>query len=114
MASPIKEQKYSSIRIEDADLENDSDTTLGSEGFLEKRAKRQRRRCRKPSLQSALTWFRWTLVIMLQSVIIFLLLRDTKEPDVKSTAWSQADTETGGDINGLYIPSKDGVHVLDN
>jgi hypothetical protein len=111
MASPIKEQKYSSIRIEDADLENDSDTTLGSEGFLEKRAKRQRHRCRKPGSQSALTWFRWTIVVMLQSVVIFLLLRDAKKPDLESTGWSQADTETGGDINGLYIPSKNGVQI---
>lgn len=110
MASPVKQQKYSSIQLADADIEDDSDTTLGSIDFLEKRTKRRRRHCRRPELQSVFTWFRWTSVVVLQTVIIVLLLRNTDRASPKPKGWSQADTETGGDINGLYIPSKSFYH----
>jgi len=113
MALPIADQKYSSIRLADADLEDDSDTTLGSIHFTERRTKRRRRQCRKPELQSVFTWLRWTIVVLLQSAIIFLLVRNNQTTDRKTTGWSQADTETGGDINGLYVPSMDNLHPLE-
>lgn len=106
MALPLAEQKYSSIRLADADLENDSDTTLGSTGFLEKGTKRRRRFSKNPATQSLFTWVRWSIVILLQSVILFLLVRSSQPTNRKTPGWSQADTETGGDINGLYVPSK--------
>jgi len=106
MALPLTEQKYSSIRLADADLENDSDTTLGSTGFLEKSTKRRTRFSKRLATQSLFTWIRWIIMVLLQSVIIFLLVRNNQPTDRKTSRWSQADTETGGDINGLYIPSK--------
>lgn len=106
MALPIKEQRYSSIQLADADLEDDSDTTLGSIGFSANRTKRRRRVCQKPGTQALFIWFRWLSVIVLQSIIIFLLVRKNQTPNHRTSGWSQTDTETGGDINGLYIPSK--------
>ena len=104
MASPKKESRYSTLQgVDDLDLENDSDTTLASEGFLGKNvAKRPSRYSRNSKVQTILTWIRWGLIVALQSVMIFLLLRSTSAP--AKEGWTQADTETGGDINGLYVP----------
>lgn len=104
MASPKKESRYSSLQgVEDLDLENDSDTTLASEGFLGKNGtKRASRYTRNTKVQTILTWSRWSLIVALQSVMIFLLLRNPSTTEEKG--WTQADTETGGDINGLYVP----------
>ncbi|QDS71425.1 hypothetical protein FKW77_003424 [Venturia effusa] len=104
MALALVEQKYSSVRLADPDLENDSDTTLGSTILLEKNTKRRRRASNRPAPHSLLTWIRWTIVILLQSFIIFLLLRSSGTKGRKTSRWSPADTETGGDINGLYVP----------
>jgi hypothetical protein len=103
MALPKKETKYSTLKdMEDLDLENDSDTTLASEGFLGKNGtKRPSRYSRNTKVQTILTWGRWALIVALQSIMIFLLLRN---PQTKEKGWTQADTETGGDINGLYVP----------
>lgn len=104
----MAENRYSGLEKEelelDLDLENDSDTTLASSGFLEKSApkKRSSRKSRISKIQIALTWLRWVLVVVLQSVILVLLLRN---PSASSTTWSKDDTETGGDVNGLYKPS---------
>ena len=104
MASPKKESKYSSLKAaEDLDLENDSDTTLASEGFLGKNSvKRSSRYSRNSKVQTALTWGRWGFIVTLQSIMILLLLRFPTATERKD--WKQADTETGGDINGLYVP----------
>ena len=104
MASPKKESKYASLQdIEDLDLENDSDTTLASEGFLGTNGtKRPSRYARNTKVQTILTWCRWGLIVTLQSAMIFLLLRT--RTTTESKGWTQADTETGGDINGLYEP----------
>jgi hypothetical protein len=105
MSSPKKESRYSSLEeAEDLDLENDSDTTLASEGFLGKNTtKRPSRHSRNSKIQSALTWSRWGFIVTLQSIVIFLLLRSPATTE-KKKGWTQADTETGGDINGLYVP----------
>jgi hypothetical protein len=101
MALPTKEHGYSSLRINYADLDDDSDTTLGSAESHGKRSKRQRKRflCSK----SAATWFRWGSIFGLQSVVLVLLVLNLKT--IRKEKWKKADTETGGDINGLYIPS---------
>jgi hypothetical protein len=46
------------------------------------------------------------VVVLLQSVIILLLLQGNGYLDTKSEKWDEKMTETGGDINGLYVPSK--------
>ena len=104
MASPKKESRYSTLQgVEDLDMENDSDTTLASEGFLGKTVtKRPSRYSRNSKVQTTLTWIRWGSIVALQSVMIVLLLRNTSAP--AKEGWTQADTETGGDINGLYVP----------
>ena len=100
-----KEQRYSSLEgAEDLDLENDSDTTLASSGFLGKTGKRTSRNSRNSRIQLTLTWFRWGFVVVLQSIILVLLLEQTNISF--QIGWTQAETETGGDINGLYIPRK--------
>jgi hypothetical protein len=105
-----KESRYMSINVaEDIDLEDDSDTTLASDRFLGKNsAKRIIKYKTNSRLQIVLTWFRWTIVIVLQGFILILLLPTS---GVLSKGWSMGDwsqskTETGGDINGLYIPSE--------
>ncbi|KAM3085753.1 hypothetical protein ACMFMG_002817 [Clarireedia jacksonii] len=45
-----------------------------------------------------LEWMRWSVVIMLQGAIVGLLVWR------RANGWRPEDTETGGDINGLYIP----------
>jgi hypothetical protein len=104
MAFPEEEQNYSPLQAGYADLEDDSDTTLQSTCSLGKRLKRPRRRYRPSNFECAWLWFRWGSVIVLQSIILFLVLQN-KSPHSKS-GWVEEDTETGGDINGLYIPSE--------
>lgn len=103
MSAQKKESRYESLKgVEDLDLENDSDTTLASEGFLGKNsAKRPNRHSRNWKVQTALTWSRWGFIVVLQTIMILLLLRSSPTAE---KSWTQADTETGGDINGLYIP----------
>jgi len=101
-----EKRRYSSLDgAEDIDLENDSDTTLASTGFLTRQnLKRPSRHPSSARIQILLTWLRWGAVIALQSAILAVLLLANKEtPPVE--AWSLAETETGGDINGLYRPS---------
>jgi hypothetical protein len=103
MSLPTKEQKYTPLnKGAYADLEDDSDTTLGSTDSFGKRTKRRRSRCRNSCVQHALTWFRWGAVVVLQSIILVLLLQNVKSD--RKTGWTETDTETGGDVNGLYIP----------
>lgn len=101
-----KASRYSTIdekdELDDLDLENDSDTTLASTGFLVKKSERHSRNARSSKLSTALTWARWGTVVFLQAVILFLLVPETGMLDM---GWNVAKTETGGDINGLYIPS---------
>ena len=106
-----KESRYESLEsVGDIDLENDSDTTLASTGFLQKKGEKSHRsrHGRSPKGQNILVWARWGTVLALQSVIIFLLLRTREMGGGKETSegWKQIDTETGGDINGLYVPSE--------
>jgi hypothetical protein len=102
MTLPTKEQKYSPLKVAYADLEDDSDTTLGSTEFLGKRTKRRKRHCQNSCVQYALTWFRWGSVVVLQSIILVLLLQNIKSN--RKPGWTETDTETGGDVNGLYVP----------
>ncbi|KAH8603102.1 hypothetical protein B0O99DRAFT_20747 [Bisporella sp. PMI_857] len=102
-----KQSKYASLEkddvILDIDLENDSDTTLTSTGFLKSNgdAKRQSRRRRARS--EALVWLRWSAIITMQSIIVLQLFRNGAK--MARTGWTQGETETGGDVNGLYIPT---------
>jgi len=106
LSSQKKESRYGDVH--DLDLENDSDSTLASTGFLQKKGeKRPSRQGRSPKSQNILVWFRWISILVVQSVIVLLLLRiETREPVVSSGKWKTTDTETGGDINGLYVPRK--------
>ena len=126
MAPTMKPNRYSTLEnadnIDDIDLENDSDTTLASDGFLGKNnIKRIQKSVKSSRLQLVLTWFRWSVLVLLQGFIIILLLPTS---GTLSDTWSSlkdglkgglkggfdpARTETGGDINGLYIPSKSQV-----
>jgi hypothetical protein len=108
-----KQSRYTSLEddIEDIDLENDSDTTLASDGFL---SKNNTRRISKPTknsrLENILTWSRWSIIVLLQGLIIVLLLPTSGVLSdgwsMGGSGWSHSKTETGGDINGLYIPSE--------
>lgn len=101
---PSKEQTYSAVKPEYIDIEDDSDTTLGSENSSSANNRRRRRLHNATSKRDALlTWFRWGSIATLQLIIIVLLDKNSR---TKSTGWRVEDTETGGDINGLYIPSK--------
>jgi hypothetical protein len=106
-----KESRYTSIdETEDLDLENDSDTTLASDGFLGKNnAKRISKHTKSSRIHTVLTWFRWGTIVLLQGLILVLLLPTSgvlSEGWSIGGGWSQSKTETGGDINGLYIPSR--------
>jgi hypothetical protein len=108
-----KQSRYTSLGddIEDIDLENDSDTTLASDGFLGKNnAKRISKSTKKSRLENILTWSRWSIIVLLQGLIIVLLLPTSGVLgdgwSMGGSGWSQSKTETGGDINGLYIPSE--------
>ncbi|KAN0122943.1 protein of unknown function (DUF3328) domain containing protein [Hyaloscypha variabilis] len=107
-----KESRYTSIDddVEDVDLENDSDTTLASDGFLGKNNTRRASKHAKSSrIQTILTWFRWGTIILLQGLILVLLLPTSGVLSdgwsMSGTGWSTSKTETGGDINGLYVPT---------
>jgi hypothetical protein len=115
------------------DLEdNDSETTLANEhnGFLSKRSNLASKSSR---LNTILTWIRWGTIVFLQGIIIMLLLPTSGIMDsgwgmgllggkgeVKGDGvvqpgvvakdssvggkWTPGKTETGGDVNGLYVP----------
>jgi hypothetical protein len=105
-----KESRYETLNkrdalddLDDLDLENDSDTTLASSGFLAKKSERLSRYEKSSKLSTALTWVRWSVVVILQGIILFLLMPSDGLLDM---GWNAKKTETGGDINGLYIPSE--------
>jgi hypothetical protein len=114
MKMAAKESRYTSLEddVEDIDLENDSDTTLASDGFLGKNnAKRINKYAKSSRLETILTWSRWGTIVFLQGLILVLLLPTSGVLSDGwsmggSGGWSQSKTETGGDINGLYIPSE--------
>lgn len=60
-----------------------------------------------------LTWFRWSVVVFLQSVILFLIWwQRVREPTGEAERVLKGKVvETGGDINGLYQTSE--CSVLD-
>lgn len=113
-------QPISEMDIEEIDLENDSDTTLGSHRekytttklsppsrlrkiFKDKKSNRK--------LNNVLMWARWGVVVLMQGLIVVLLLRNGKNSEAHNEeGWVPGDTETGGDINGLYIPRKSICH----
>jgi hypothetical protein len=111
--------RYDSLDL-DVDLENDdhSETTLASDGFLGKynssRMDRIDRHENNSRLRTIFTWSRWGIVVFLQGIIIMLLLPTSGVLSEgwslkglgSASGWDQSKTETGGDINGLYIPSK--------
>jgi len=109
-----EDTRYDSLDL-DIDLENDndSDTTLASDRFLEKYDPSRTDRSESSRLRSILTWSRWGVVVFLQGIIIMLLLPTSgvlsEEWSFKglgpAAGWDQSKTETGGDINGLYIPT---------
>ena len=102
MSTIKKETRYLSLSpVEELDLENDSDSTLASSGFLGKNGSQTRRRPSKASnAQRALIWLRWGSIFILLSMNVLLQLWKRSDDGL----WSQMDTETGGDINGLYVP----------
>ena len=104
MGSPAKEQKYSSLKAKSTDSEDDSDTTLASMEFLGKRNKRQRRYLQRTIVPLASTCFLWGSIIILQIIILAMLVRNTKSNH--GSGWTATNTETGGDVNGLYVPSE--------
>jgi hypothetical protein len=113
MKMAAKESRYTSLDddVEDIDLENDSDTTLASDGFLGKNnAKRINKHAKSSRLETILTWSRWGTIVFLQGLILVLLLPTSGVLSdgwsMGGSGWSQSKTETGGDINGLYIPSE--------
>jgi hypothetical protein len=101
MPLPKKNDEYSTLTLNYTNLDEDSDTTLGSADLHEKRSKRRKRIC-QPS-RSTLTWFRWGSLLVMQSTILVLLVLNTRT--TSKEGWTKADTETGGDVNGLYVPS---------
>ncbi|CZT08288.1 hypothetical protein WAI453_007338 [Rhynchosporium graminicola] len=115
-----KQSRYANIdndEVMSIDLENDndhdSDTTLASDGFLHSKKSTHRisKYERDSRLSSVLTWTRWAVVIFFQGIIIMLLLptngllRDRWAGLGTASGWTQEKTETGGDINGLYVPT---------
>lgn len=110
MAIPLSkaESRYTVLDERDNgsfDIENDSDTTLGS---TPKRSRRDMQLEHGTSnMEYVLCWFRWASIIALQTVILFFLLWKSSDPATTDDGgWFPAKTETGGDINGLYIPSE--------
>lgn len=72
---------------------------------------RYREMTRKLRLTKWLEWMRWGVVVALQGLIVGLLLWR------RAHAWTPKDVETGGDINGIYIPRmcsmlKDSLDVI--
>jgi hypothetical protein len=122
--SPYQDHTRHSIESIDLDLENDNDseTTLASDSFLSKQdplhrsyTTRSQQQSNAQRLSSILTWMRWSIVVVLQGVIIMLLLPASGVLDngwsLNGTGsgekgWDISMTETGGDVNGIYIPSK--------
>lgn len=104
------------LDLEDQDLHehdaaNDSDTTLASSSFLKSsksrspspKSRREKHAEFSKRKEGWFTWIRWGVVIFLQMVIIVLLLPSSGL--MNSGKWDEKMTETGGDINGLYIPT---------
>lgn len=115
-----KQSRYATLdddEVMSIDLENDndhdSDTTLASDGFLASKqsAFREPRYDRNSRLSTVLTWIRWGVVVFFQGIIIMLLLptsgvlSDGWAGLGSGSGWTQDKTETGGDVNGLYIPT---------
>ncbi|TVY42185.1 Oxidase ustYa, partial [Lachnellula cervina] len=101
----------------DLDLEtsSDSDTTLASTSFLPKpkttkpATNHPRSRARRIPAALTLTWLRWSVLVFLQAVVIFCLVRPRAHTGTRTgTAgkeWQSTETETGGDVSGLYRPT---------
>ncbi|KAG9235084.1 hypothetical protein BJ875DRAFT_282507 [Amylocarpus encephaloides] len=102
------------------DIANDSDTTLASATLLNPhsqacssspKSQRQLGAERNDRTESLFTWLRWGVVIFMQFVIIILLLptsglMELEDLGLKRKWDGMAMTETGGDVNGLYVPTK--------
>ncbi|KAH8657406.1 hypothetical protein BGZ60DRAFT_415833 [Tricladium varicosporioides] len=107
------------LTAEELNDDNDSDATLASTSFLKHTPHHPQKsntpfiveeehvhsfRCnRQPRWQIVLTWIRWSIVVFLQGIILMLLL---PRSGILDGGWDIKDTETGGDVNGLYIPTK--------
>lgn len=115
-----KQSRYTTLdddEVMSIDLENDNDhdseTTLASDGFLGKQSSFHDPRYERNSrLLTVLTWTRWGVVVFFQGIIIMMLLptsgvlSDGWAGLGTASGWTQEQTETGGDVNGLYIPSE--------
>lgn len=109
-------QSISGADIEDIDLENDSDATLGEsqhEKFpsnttlSSQLCERHISSALASKLNIIIPWIRWGTVVLLQTLIIYLLSSHEKSHITNNEkSWNSNNTETGGDINGLYIPRK--------
>jgi hypothetical protein len=122
--SPYLDHVRHSIESIDLDLEdrdNDSETTLASDSFLAKQdplntryTTRSQQLSKAQRLSNLLTWIRWGVVVLLQGVIILLLLPASGvlgdgwsfKGSTGNGSWEMSMTETGGDVNGIYVPSK--------
>lgn len=106
-----EDTRYDSLDLEN---DNDSDTTLASDHFLNKYPSSNSRHENSSTLRTILSWSRWGIIVFLQGIIIILLLPTSGVLSEgwslkgfgSATGWDQTKTETGGDVNGLYIPSK--------
>jgi hypothetical protein len=104
MTLPIHEKRYLPLNTQLEDLDDDSDTTLTSPGKTSLHSDRRKRASQRTKITATLTWLRWGFVATFQVAILLLLLQNGKVNEVEE--WSKDDTETGGDINGLYVPTK--------
>jgi hypothetical protein len=104
MAPSKTKSRYSLLGAEDADIGSESDTTACSVGSMGKmrtsRKETQLSTKSIPRVELYLTWLRWGFVVVLQALILVVLLVR------KSDGGCPLEVETGGDINGLYRPSK--------
>jgi hypothetical protein len=98
-----KQDTYLRLGRDDSDIENHSDTTLDSGELFAGLMKQSSRDTRKNRTQLPFTWFRWITITILQVAILIHLKQDGNQTCKK--LWTAAKTETGGDINGLYVPS---------
>ncbi|KAF2667142.1 hypothetical protein BT63DRAFT_481585 [Microthyrium microscopicum] len=110
MESSNNKQEYTPLNMEALDLEYCSDSTLTSDGKRRKTSLRRRGYPRFQNLSSLLVWFRWATITILQTAIIILLLRN--ENSDREVEWKTSETETGGDVNGLYIPKSHTYTIL--
>jgi len=89
-----------------SDFEEDSESTLSLERppKTKRDLDRPKRRARRQESAKTLVWLRWGTIVVLQSIIVLQLLRNGGQ--IQFVDSTRPGTETGGDINGLYVTSE--------